>query len=163
MQPNFQNWLQNFEVAASKFNCNCPLTSMASEMALPYISKIASNQCICSKDWWEVWIVGRYCTETKFSNQWGVKDDKMSNYKSFSVAQSNNLLDWKPASLTNYQLILEQIFYIFCHKKIFQNCFENIVVSLLKVALNRGKKKHNYFLLNLIMSFKQELLPAKWS
>jgi hypothetical protein len=26
------------------------LTSMASKTALPYISKIASNQCICSKD-----------------------------------------------------------------------------------------------------------------
>jgi hypothetical protein len=29
---------------------NRPLTSMASKTALPYISKIASNQCICSKD-----------------------------------------------------------------------------------------------------------------
>ena len=48
-----------FEVAASKFNIDCSLTSMASKMALPYISKIASNQCICSKDWWELWIVGR--------------------------------------------------------------------------------------------------------
>ena len=34
-------------------------------------------------------------------------------------------------NLTNYQLILEQIFYVFCRKKIFSK----------KVALNRGKKK----------------------
>ena len=54
----------NFFIA-SKFNIDCPLTSMASKTALPYISKIASNQCICSKDWWEVWIVGRDRTKTK--------------------------------------------------------------------------------------------------
>ena len=66
-QPNFQKWLQNFKVAASKFNINCSLTSMASKMAFPYISKIASNQCICSKDWWEVWIVGKDCTKNQMS------------------------------------------------------------------------------------------------
>ena len=34
----------------TKLNIDRPLTSMASKTALPYISKIASNQCICSKD-----------------------------------------------------------------------------------------------------------------
>ena len=32
-QPNFQEWLQNFKVAASKFNIHHPLTSMATKMA----------------------------------------------------------------------------------------------------------------------------------
>jgi hypothetical protein len=41
---------RNFEVAASKFNIDQSLTSMASKTALPYISKMASNQCIYSKD-----------------------------------------------------------------------------------------------------------------
>ena len=39
--------------------------------ALPYNSKIASNQCICSKDWWEVSII-IYRTKTKTPQQWGV-------------------------------------------------------------------------------------------
>ena len=63
--PNFQKWLQNFELTVSKFNIDHPLTSMASKTALPYISKIASNQCICSKDWWELWIVSRDRKKTK--------------------------------------------------------------------------------------------------
>ena len=67
------NWLQNFEVAASKFNIDHPLTSMASKTALPYISKIVSNQLICSKDWWKLWIVGRDRKKTKSPQQWGVK------------------------------------------------------------------------------------------
>ena len=51
--------LKNFEVAASKFNLEHFLTLMASKTALLNILKVASNQCICSKDWWELWIVGR--------------------------------------------------------------------------------------------------------
>jgi hypothetical protein len=42
--------LPNFEVAASKFNIDRPLTSMASKTACTNILKMASNQCICSKD-----------------------------------------------------------------------------------------------------------------
>ena len=69
-QPNFQKWLQNFDFAASNFFIDPPLTSMASKTALHYISKIASNQCICSKDWWELWIVGRDCKKPKvFSSE----------------------------------------------------------------------------------------------
>ena len=64
--------LQNFEVAASKFNIDHPLTSMVSKTALPNISKIASKKCIFSKDWWEVWIVGGDRTKTKWPQQWGV-------------------------------------------------------------------------------------------
>ena len=40
-QPNFQKWLQNFEVTASKFNINYPLSSMASKTAQSKILKIA--------------------------------------------------------------------------------------------------------------------------
>ena len=54
------------------FGTDRPLTSMASKTALPYISKIASNQCICSKDWLELWIVGRDCKKNKRPQQWGV-------------------------------------------------------------------------------------------
>jgi hypothetical protein len=37
------------EAAASKFNINCPLTSMASKTASPNVLKLASIQCISSK------------------------------------------------------------------------------------------------------------------
>ena len=66
--------ITKFRGRASKFNIDRPLTSMASETALPYILEIASNQCIYSKDWWEVWIVGRDRTKTKSPQQWGVWD-----------------------------------------------------------------------------------------
>ena len=69
------------EVATSKFNLERHLTSMASQTALPNILKEASNQCICSKDWWKVWIVDRDRTETKCPKQWGVGFDYFS--KSF--------------------------------------------------------------------------------
>ena len=32
---------------------------MASKMVQPNFLKETSNQCICSKDWWELWIVGK--------------------------------------------------------------------------------------------------------
>ena len=49
------------------------LTSMASKMAKPNISKIASILWISSKYWWrEVWIVGGDRTKTKCPQQWGV-------------------------------------------------------------------------------------------
>ena len=38
-QPNFQSYLKNIEVAASKFNIERPLPSMASQTALPNILK----------------------------------------------------------------------------------------------------------------------------
>ena len=66
--PNCQKWWKNFKVDALKFNIDCPLTSIASKMALSYISKIASNRWICSKDWWEVSIVGRNCKKTQKSS-----------------------------------------------------------------------------------------------
>ena len=53
-QPNSQKWLQNFEVTASKFNIDCPLTSMTSNTAALNILKLASNHCISSKYWWKV-------------------------------------------------------------------------------------------------------------
>ena len=37
-----------------------------------------------------------------------LKDEKMSDNKTASVEQSKNLLDWKPASLTNYELLLSR-------------------------------------------------------
>ena len=64
-QPNFQKWLQNFEVAAGKFNLDRPLTSIASKMAHANILKIASNHSKSSKHWWEVWILGRGRKKTK--------------------------------------------------------------------------------------------------
>jgi hypothetical protein len=50
LETNFQSYLKNFEVTVSIFNLEHPLTSMASKTALPNILKVASNQCICSKD-----------------------------------------------------------------------------------------------------------------
>ena len=73
-QPNFQKWLQNFKVAASKFNLDRPLTSMASKMARTNILKIASNHSKSFKYWWEVWVLGRGCKKTKGPQQWGVWD-----------------------------------------------------------------------------------------
>ena len=70
-QPNFQKWLRNFEVTASKFNIDRPLTSMASKTAHKFFLKIASNQFKFSKYWW-VWILGRGRKKTKRPQQWGV-------------------------------------------------------------------------------------------
>ena len=46
-----------------------------------------------------IWRV--YFHPAKFDN---FKDEKISGYKTVSVAQSKNLQDWKPVSLTNYEL-----------------------------------------------------------
>ena len=73
-KPNFQKWLQNFEVAEnSKFNIDRPLTSMASKTALPYISKLASSQLHL----FQRLMGGMNCryrdrTKTKCPKQWGV-------------------------------------------------------------------------------------------
>ena len=48
-RQTFLSFLNNFEVAASKFNLECPLTSMASKTSLSNILKEASNQCILPK------------------------------------------------------------------------------------------------------------------
>ena len=50
----------------------------------------------------------------KFDN---FKDEKMSDCKTASAAQSKNLLDRKPAGLTNYELLLRAFFYVFWGKK----------------------------------------------
>ena len=71
-QPNFLSHLKKIEVAASKFNLKRPLTSRALKTALPNILKVPSNQCICSKYWWELWIVVRNRKKTKRPQQWGV-------------------------------------------------------------------------------------------
>ena len=56
--PKF--WLIDF-IALDLFDfgndIECSLT-LTSKMATPNILKIASNQCIFSKYWWEVWILG---------------------------------------------------------------------------------------------------------
>ena len=46
-------------------NLRPPLSSVTSKTALPNILKIASKNCKFSKDWWEIWIIGRDCTKTK--------------------------------------------------------------------------------------------------
>ena len=96
-----------FEFVATKFNINSHSTSMTSKMALPYISKIASNKCICSKDWWEVSIVGRYRIKTKSPQQWGVflnlKNRLWVSFflifqefdKNLIIFQVNRLQNWK--------------------------------------------------------------------
>ena len=75
--------------------------SMTSKTTLPYVSKIASNQCICSKFWWELWIVGRDRKKSKSPQQWGVAL-KVSNFASWfrgTVWSVNDGLSgnlWKP-------------------------------------------------------------------
>ena len=98
-QPNFQKWLPNFEVAASKFNIDRPLTSMASKTARANILKIASNHCICSKDWWELWIVGRDCKK-KSPQQWGVR-------KLWVTPLSFNNMTTLLANRTEYRFLLK--------------------------------------------------------
>ena len=71
LKPNFQSYLKIFKVAASKFTLKHPLTPMVSKTALPFW-KSPSNRCICSKDWWELWIVGIDRKKTKRPQQWGV-------------------------------------------------------------------------------------------
>ena len=74
-QPIFKKWLQNFEVTASKFDIDIPLTSIVSKMATPNILKIDSNQCISSKLLMKGgmnYIIGGNSTKTKYPQQWGV-------------------------------------------------------------------------------------------
>ena len=107
-QPNFQKWSQNFEVAASKFNIDRPLTSMASKTALQNISKIASNQCICFKDWWELWIVGRDRKKTpKSPQQWGVLVDFSLPTSRSTVHHYLVLVMWNyPAQTTLWKQVI---------------------------------------------------------
>jgi hypothetical protein len=89
-QPNFQKRLPNFEFAASKFNINCPLTSLASKMTHTNILKIFSNQCIYSKDWWELWIVGR--DRKKKPQKFSVVTDVMYMDGSFGLSDLPTVL-----------------------------------------------------------------------
>ena len=83
LKPNFQSYLKIFKVAASKFTLKHPLTPMVSKTALPFW-KSPSNRCICSKDWWELWIVGIDRKKTKRPQQWGV------GIKAFSFRWTNH-------------------------------------------------------------------------
>ena len=68
----------------------------------------------------------------KFDN---FKDENISDYKTVSVAQSKNLLEWKLPGLTNYMQLLRAGFYIFLGAKHFFNFFLNIVASALKIYI----------------------------
>jgi hypothetical protein len=45
LTANFRSYLKNFEVAASKFNLEHPLTSMASKTALLNMLKVVGRDC----------------------------------------------------------------------------------------------------------------------
>ena len=45
------------------------------------------------------------------------KDEKISDYKTVSVAQSKNLLDRKLPGLSNYEQLLRAIFFMFSGAK----------------------------------------------
>ena len=47
-----------------------PLTLITSKTALPIENNVKPMHF--SKDWWEVWIVGRYCTKSKCPQDWEV-------------------------------------------------------------------------------------------
>ena len=55
----------------------------------------------------------------KFDN---FKDEKISDYKTVSVAQSKNLLDWKLPGLTNYEQLLKAVFFVFWGSFFFKYC-----------------------------------------
>ena len=64
-QPNFQKWLQNFEVVTSKFNIESPLTSTTQPKLL---KSMQTFQILIG-----VWILGRDCKKIKCpKQQWGV-------------------------------------------------------------------------------------------
>ena len=52
-------------------------------------------------------ILGLYFHPAEFEN---FKDEKMPEYKTVSVAQSKNLLDWKPARQFSYVIFLAFFF-----------------------------------------------------
>ena len=58
--------MRNNKKDKSSLSLNNPKNSPS----LYLFKKIASNQCICSKDWWDLWIVGRDITKTKSPKQW---------------------------------------------------------------------------------------------
>ena len=61
-----------------------------------------------------------------------------SDYKTVSVAQSKNLLNWKPASLTNYELLLRVVILCFLGQKSF--FFEYCIVRTKKFHKKNLKK-----------------------
>ena len=63
------------------------------QKTLPNILKVASNQCICSKDWWKLWIVDRDRTKTKYPKQWGVT--KLMTYSYLSNKRTCPLILFK--------------------------------------------------------------------
>ena len=94
-----------------------------------------------------------YFHPAKFDN---FKDEKMSDYKTVSVAQSKKMLDWKPASLINYGLLLRAVLFLCFLGQFFSL---NIVASTLKSCIKWSFKKNMLFFLNLIRNFKLELSP----
>ena len=99
----------------------------------------------------EKWLVMRYLLTTiwrlyfhpaKFDN---FKDEKMSDYKTVSVAQSKNLLDWKPASLTNFELFLRAVSVFFGQKKILLKYFSVRTKKSHKMKLKKNMIKKNEF------------------
>ena len=64
----------------------------------------------------------------KFDN---FKDENISDYKTFSDAQSENLLEWKLPGLTNYEQLLRNVSLCFLE----QHILKNIVASALKSCI----------------------------
>ena len=69
----------------------------------------------------------------------------MSDYKTVSVAQSKNLLDWKPASLTNFELFLRAVSVFFGQKKILLKYFSVRTKKSHKMKLKKNMIKKNEF------------------
>ena len=88
-----------------------------------------------------------YFHPAKFDN---FKDDKMSDYTIVSVAQSKNLLDWKPASLTNHELLLWAGFFM-----LFGAFFFLKYCSICTKMLHYIKLKEN--------TLKTGIVTRKWS
>ena len=80
------------------------------------------------------------------------KDEKMSDYKTVSVAQSKNLLGWKYDSLTNYELLLRAVFYVF-----------GAILSLLffKYCSGRTNKSHKQWWKKTFSKFNYEFQSPK--
>ena len=68
-----------------------------------------------------------------------------TDYKTVSVAQRKNLLDWKPASLINYEPFEGSFLCFFWQKKPFKIKKIYIVASSLKSCIKWSKKNRFFF------------------
>ena len=117
----------------------------------------------------EYFIVECYCTcilrefkiffhPAKFDN---FKDEKISDFKTVSVSQRKNLLDWKLVVLWDYEQLLRGVFLCFGGQKEFKK--KNILANALKSYKKWLLYIYFFFLKNFEKVEKNGIISTKFS